>query len=455
MTTAEKAVTLVIRQSKWSPNPETILEETMTQHDSKIVNMNLLGVTMTSRVIRALTKTLMMKKQKSSTSPHRHWRRSRNDTTSDVTTPKLWNQIHFHQCQIVDDTTSTNAEHDCSELCRALTMNVNSLILSGSSELLSAMLLTILEQSQEPKNNDNNTRINSHDCDGKNMTMIQKLTINEPRKGLIETQCLKLGRLLACTRRTGTSWTRNLQHLSLKGTKIRAPGLLAPGLSNATNLQQLILSDTGLDDQGQADLVVSLDHQYGIGAVQRLLQYGNLTALDLSNLHLEDGHAIKLFQSLDEYNNSCLEQLNLSFNDITCKGIIGLSEFLPRVQRLSKLSLKPNPWRAKGAKALLSAMQTNTSIEYLDSLLLIEEAPLLRYYTSLNRGGRRILMHQDHDKDNIPLGLWPIILERAGKISYHYEQPRCPKAKFQVMYHLLRNGNFLSTAKKINESRVV
>jgi hypothetical protein len=447
---SEKEVTLVVRQSRWSPSPESVLGD--AQRDSKIVNLNLLGLSLTTSVLNALVQTL---------------------------TTRTWNQVHIHQCHTMD--------LDCRELGQALTTQVRSLVLSGSSDLLNAVL-----DNPSPTT----TTTTTTTTETTSTTTLQKLTINQPRTGLKETQCLQLGKFLA--------GTPHLQALSLKGTGLQAPGLLAPGLSTAKRLRTLILSDTGLGEQGRADLVVCClknnndgKRQFGIGAVQRLLlspssslslslstsltnSNNYLVALDLSNLHLQDGHAAKLFQALagsssnNDNNNSNsssssssssrLEQLNLSFNDITCDGIVAISRYIPRLQHLSKVSLKPNPWGSRGATALVAALRQNTSIEYLDSLLLIRQAPLLRYYTALNRGGRRIILSSSAQKTKttkttkttqvvvvkvVPLGLWPLILERAWKISYepasYFDDD--PKAKFHAVYYLLRNGNFINATR--------
>jgi hypothetical protein len=74
--------------------------------------------------------------------------------------------------------------------------------------------------------------------------------------------------------------------------------------------------------------------------------------------------------------NTSLEQLNLSFNGIGCARIIIFAQQLPNIHQLRKLSLKPNPWWVSG-----KALKHNVSIEYLDSLLMIQETSMLRYYT--------------------------------------------------------------------------
>jgi hypothetical protein len=69
--------------------------------------------------------------------------------------------------------------------------------------------------------------------------------------------------------------------------------------------------------------------------------------------------------------------------------------------------------------------------------LMIPQAPMLRYYTVINRGGRRILS----SRANVPLGLWPVVLERAWKISYGVVEER--QAKLNALFYLLKNGPVL------------
>ena len=63
---------------------------------------------------------------------------------------------------------------------------------------------------------------------------------------------------------------------------------------------------------------------------------------------------------------------------------------------MKRLTLNPNPFtKNSGGKSIVHALQhSNYILEYIDTLFCLQ-SPLLcneiRYYTSLNRGGRRIL----------------------------------------------------------------
>jgi hypothetical protein len=230
-------------------------------------------------------------------------------------------------------------------------------------------------------------------------------------------------------------------------------------------LEKLVLADTSLSLQGLADLVVVAAASpttttptrrlyYGIAATRSLLvssckNNNQLRILDLSHLHLQDHHAGAIGKALT-LTDSRLEELNLSFNDIGCDGIVQLSHYLKDIHHLRKLALTPNPWGATcinnaGGQALLQGMQQNTSIEYLDSLLFIKQAPMLRYCTTMNRAGRRILLNDNNNNDDddkaIPLGLWSQLLERTGMILYGADNET--KSQVDALHYLLRNGPVL------------
>lgn len=369
-TTTRNNTTFVIRQGQWSPDPVRMVLQAKT--DPNIENLHLMGIAFNEEMIATLTELFQS---------------------------RYFSFVYINQCCAVS--------LDCRRLARVLVKQVKDLLVDETVDLLDALL--------------------------ENNFYMRSLTIRLRRQGLTDTQCLLLGKRLANS--------PDLKELSLKGTDIHAPALLAPGIATSYHLEKLVLSSSlcassiRSQQQGLADLVVSLDGQYGIGAVVRLLKSpaSHLKVLDLSNLHLLDGHAKIITHALTT--NSTLEQLNLSFNEIGCSGIDSIAEDLRHIQHLRKLSLKPNPW-VRG-QALLDGMKENLSIEYLDSLWLIPQAPMLRYYAIINRGGRRVL----RSPHSISPGLWPLVLERAGKVIYGVTNER--QAKLNALYYLLKNGPVL------------
>ena len=162
-------------------------------------------------------------------------------------------------------------------------------------------------------------------------------------------------------------------------------------------------------------------------------QNKSIRRLDLSRNALQVADMDQLGSSIAE--NETVLELNLSFNKLNDDAMDKFCHHVPSFRTLRRLALRPNPFRSKGAQSLLEAMKENFSLEYLDSLLDLEEAPLLRYYTHLNRGGRRILQ----SKDPPPVGLWPLLLERSTTIPYYSDNDG--KVRPDVLYCLLRNGS--------------
>lgn len=399
----KEGVTLVVRQNAWSADPVHIIQQ--GKNDERIVNLHLQGITFTEKNVQALTELLQF---------------------------RFFSFVLIHQC----DTGFLEKNHyGWFGLAKALADQVNDLLIDETGDLLTI----VLEQKR---------------------LQFQNLTIRLRKHGLTVEQCLMLGKRIANS--------PELKRLSLKETDIHAPALLAPGIATCYHLETLILADTSsmpaasprVQQQALADLLLVSNTnsrnknaanpryppkpKYGIGAVLRLLlsPASCLKVLDLSNLHLQDEHAATLAKALTI--NNTLEQLNLSFNDIGLAGVLEVAHHLPRMQKLRKLALKPNPWgdndRDEGGQALLEGMKHNVSIEYLDSLLMIPQAPMLRYYTILNRGGRRIVMNGNSSNGNkpVPRALWPIILERASKIFYGVAEEK--KAKLDALYYFLRNN---------------
>jgi hypothetical protein len=222
----------------------------------------------------------------------------------------------------------------------------------------------------------------------------------------------------------------------LRGSPIASGALLAPGLAISYHIETLILGESYLSPKSIADLVVVADKRRSQPAIQATLRLlsspqSNLQALDLSHLNLRNEHAGIIAEALIE--NTSLEELNLSFNSIGNHGLEIFASHLPQMKHLVKVSLQPNPWN--NGKVLRDAMRQNTSVEYLDSLLFLPEAEMLRYYTTINRGGRRLLQCCNSD---VPLCLWSIVLQRAGRINYYVQEEE--HAKADAIFYLLKNG---------------
>jgi hypothetical protein len=79
---------------------------------------------------------------------------------------------------------------------------------------------------------------------------------------------------------------------------------------------------------------------------------------------------------------------------------------------------------------------------------------LIRYYTALNIGGRKLLSLTTSItcSAQVPLGLWPVVLERAQKscrsFNHHLAKPTAASLVPDVLFHLLQQGPVLTHQRK-------
>jgi hypothetical protein len=154
----------------------------------------------------------------------------------------------------------------------------------------------------------------------------------------------------------------------------------------------------------------------------------SLRILDLTNRAIADEDTEILCRVLCESNNTLVE-LRLGMNRITDEGIHVLANMMPDMS-LERLSLWGNPFTDKGVKVLAEGLARNFTLVELDltSHYCLTEA--IPYYCGVNRAGRR-LMHTA----NIPLGLWPLVLER---LRYIVMPHGCKTTTHDLMMYMLR-----------------
>lgn len=129
-------------------------------------------------------------------------------------------------------------------------------------------------------------------------------------------------------------------------------------------------------------------------------------------------------------------------NQITDEGLKRLGAALPNIHGLKRISLWANPYDEVGVQAFCDGLQRNMDLEEVDLFRNFTCSETIQYYTLLNRAGRRLL-HDVHSDDvtaasvtdgdtsrqnivdasdpalrrkPVPLGLWPIVLERLQKL---------------------------------------
>jgi Ran GTPase-activating protein (RanGAP) involved in mRNA processing and transport len=209
----------------------------------------------------------------------------------------------------------------------------------------------------------------------------------------------------------------SLQSLLLTGGTLGSAGLaeLAPALYHNTSIKVLDISENGLNDMESAELlrdilrsnkaITELDlsgNNLGrtTGAVERvadgLASNSTLLKIDLSRCYLRDDGVSTLARNFGP-RNTTLQKLTLNANGITCTGVGVLLETMEQNSHITDLDLQRNPLGNEGesliAKALrnnalpnlthvslsdcrigddgfselMSALEENTSLLYLDS----------------------------------------------------------------------------------------
>lgn len=238
-----------------------------------------------------------------------------------------------------------------------------------------------------------------------------------------------------------------------------ATGALAEGLRGLRNLLTLSFAYCSLSDYPLATLV------------RAVRKHSTLCWLDLSRNEcgLESCQAITslLVKSTDEESssstscklrgltmNGCdigdlglltiqpalaepqctLQHLHLCDNRITDDGLVEFLKGCSDQPSLCSLWLSGNDFGARGASELLKVVQHNYQLDQvvLDSYLACFRE--IQYFTLLNQGGRKLLQSDQH---NVPLGLWPLVLERAQRIPVKLSTQQAGAA-VDILYHLLQ-----------------
>jgi Ran GTPase-activating protein (RanGAP) involved in mRNA processing and transport len=171
----------------------------------------------------------------------------------------------------------------------------------------------------------------------------------------------------------------SLQSLDLKGNGLGSAGLaeLAPGLSRNTSIKVLNISENNLMDIESAELfrkvlrsnktMTALDlsqipFRYMAGAVDCIVDglgsNSTLLKIDLSNCALGDEGVSSLAQAFGA-RNTTLQKLKLGLNVISSSGIGVLLEAMEHSSHITDLELDCNPIEDKGATLLARALENN------------------------------------------------------------------------------------------------
>ena len=148
----------------------------------------------------------------------------------------------------------------------------------------------------------------------------------------------------------------------------------------------------------------------------------SLKILQIAGNNLNDAYIESLIGIFGK--DSQLTELNLFGNRITDRGVSSIIKKIPKLRKLKSLWLGHNQFTGESAKELLRMLEHNNFILEDVTIRTMDSDPIkesiqeeLDYYTKLNRGGRKILGEVETSHD-IPLSLWPYILQRTNHIYW-------------------------------------
>jgi len=163
-----------------------------------------------------------------------------------------------------------------------------------------------------------------------------------------------------------------------------------------------------------------------------------LTYLKVSGNNLNDVNMIQLGRILTESKTS-IQNLSIT-NNLISEGLLPLASRLSDAKSLRYLDILRNPITARSKAAMISALRTNVVLERLDFDGSWDEEK--HWWLSLNRGGRKIL--QTSGKKNVPISLWPTILERAYNMSLRRNPKQATSiTNAGVVYYLIQRSPWL------------
>ena len=166
------------------------------------------------------------------------------------------------------------------------------------------------------------------------------------------------------------------------------------------------------------------------GVLQALERNTKLTYLQISGNNLNDRDMEQLAEIVT-HSNSTLRALSLTANNFGDDGLLSFANSLAGMRALRFLDVQRNRLTDRSKKPIIAALKDNMELERLDLDGTWDRKK--SFYLSLNRGGRRLLQ----TSNTAPLGLWPLVLERANSLQFGRNQPH---ANLDVLYCLLLQG---------------
>jgi len=301
--------------------------------------------------------------------------------------------------------------------------------------------------------------------------LAEALLRNQHLKSLQLAQCELSDDQVACIAR-GLEGHPSLEILNLAGNKCRTKGLIALASALSTVRRR---PDEASVNPSLPFLKINLSNQHMGRTSQKLIDpsvmqvwhestgfLDRLGSLDLSANCLDDhdlnivGSALfhrRLPEEDQHHYVSAIQDLKLSNNKFTDDGMDCLGDAISKYQPCGAtsrgwrtLDLTQNKSLSEVALAKLAdAIKDNFYLEEIlidggnvppATLALDSAVDKIRFYSILNRGGRRAL---SYSASILPLSLWPFILARINRIGWSEGSA----AKINVLYHMISQGSIL------------
>jgi hypothetical protein len=261
---------------------------------------------------------------------------------------------------------------------------------------------------------------------------LERLKMNQNDSLVYEMEASQMNTLMQALEHHGS-----LRELRMQATSCGQEGVHAIArllVANSPHLTKLNLSSNKNNKETVPNIHV---------LAQALTQNSHLRSLSLAGHTMTEDDIQHLGTALSSSSAGGLQELCLNNCDMDDSMAAVLASLIPNFSSLQSLSLRENPFRERGAKALLKSLQRNQSLRQLlipqgcpasKSVQLEIECCLL-----LKIEGDRLLQK----KDGIPLSMWPMILSKENTTRLELEYFGKETARTESIFHLLREGALL------------
>ena len=159
----------------------------------------------------------------------------------------------------------------------------------------------------------------------------------------------------------------------------------------------------------------------------------SLKSLSLAKNKLDDIDAELLCAAL--LKNSTIQSLDLRENRFTEKGLMSILALLAQHTSIQSVNLSQMFISRKILDLMLEVVQRNPNLVHVEIDGDCPTAAMIRYFSSLNRGGRRLLF------EKTSLGLWPIAIERINLMDFeerNFSSEMTETQKADAIFYLLK-----------------